>query len=50
MIQTLRKILQKKKKVFAKKMHELALKDAGEVIPRYVKNWPKYKVYGGLKW
>ncbi len=31
-------------------MHKLAIKDAKGEIPEYVKNWPKYKVYGGWKW
>jgi len=38
------------KKNICEKLHSLALQDAGGIIPDYVKNWPKYKVYGGLKW
>ena len=32
------------------KMHRLALEDAKGPIPEYIMNWPKYKVFGGLRW
>lgn len=31
-------------------MHDLAIEDAGGHIPEYVLNYPKYSVYGGVKW
>ncbi len=37
-------------KKVCKKMCDYALKDAGGSIPDYVKRWPKYSVFGGLKW
>lgn len=39
-----------KREDVCKTMQEFALKDAKGSIPDYVKNWPKYEVYGGLRW
>ena len=38
------------KRDICEKLHGLALQDAGGSIPDYVQNWPKYKVYGGIRW
>jgi len=42
--------LAERKKDVCKKMHALAIEDTGGSIPDYVKNWPRYRVYGGLRW
>jgi arylsulfatase A-like enzyme len=38
------------KRSICKDMNSLALEDANGEIPKYVMNFPKYEVYGGLKW
>lgn len=45
-----KKNLAERKKDICQKMHELALQDAAGPIPEYIMNWPKYRVYGGVKW